>query len=50
MKEIFASVGFNQTTLENSRPVRAAGQTSWNYFGLHQLAIEGGASPRPTET
>jgi glycosyltransferase involved in cell wall biosynthesis len=41
MKGIFASVGFKQTTVEYVRPARVAGTTSWNYFGLYKLAIEG---------
>lgn len=41
MKGIFASVGFNQTTIEYTRPKRAAGTTSWNYVSLYKLAIEG---------
>ncbi|WP_289283134.1 MULTISPECIES: glycosyltransferase family 2 protein [unclassified Methylophaga] len=41
MKGIFASVGFRQTTVEYIRPERAAGNTSWNYFSLYKLALEG---------
>ena len=41
MKGIFASVGFNQVTIEYTRPSRAAGTTSWNYFNLYKLAIDG---------
>jgi glycosyltransferase involved in cell wall biosynthesis len=41
MKGIFASLGFKQTVIEYRRPVRAAGKTSWNYFGLYKLAVEG---------
>jgi glycosyltransferase involved in cell wall biosynthesis len=41
MKGIFASLGFKQTTVEYIRPERVAGTTSWNYFGLYKLAIEG---------
>jgi glycosyltransferase involved in cell wall biosynthesis len=41
MKGIFASVGFKQTTVQYVRPARVAGTTSWNYFGLYKLAIEG---------
>ena len=41
MKGIFASVGFNQATIEYTRPERIAGTTSWNYFNLYKLAIEG---------
>jgi glycosyltransferase involved in cell wall biosynthesis len=41
MKGIFASVGFKQTTVEYVRPARVAGTTSWNYFGLYKLAVEG---------
>ena len=41
MKGIFASVGFNECVIEYTRPKRAAGTTSWNYFKLWKLAIDG---------
>jgi len=41
MKGLFASLGFKQTTLEYSRPERAAGTTKWNYIQLYKLALEG---------
>lgn len=41
MKGIFASLGFNSSTIEFIRPERAAGITKWNYFSLYKLAIEG---------
>lgn len=41
MKGLFASLGFNQVTIEYSRPERVAGTTKWNYIQLYKLAIEG---------
>ena len=41
MKGIFASVGFNECVIEYTRPKRAAGTTSWDYFKLWKLAIDG---------
>ena len=41
MKGIFASVGFNDTVIEYSRPERAVGESKWNYWQLYRLALEG---------
>ena len=41
MKGIFASLGFKEVTIEYIRPLRAAGETKWNYWQLYKLAIEG---------
>lgn len=41
MKGIFASLGFRETTVEYSRPERAAGNTKWSYLKLYHLAVEG---------
>jgi len=41
MKGLFAWVGYRQIGLEFTRPARAAGDTSWNYWKLWNFAIEG---------
>lgn len=41
LKGIFASLGFNETTIDYARPERAAGETKWNYRKLYKFAIEG---------
>ncbi|MFT6967068.1 MAG: glycosyltransferase involved in cell wall biosynthesis [Marivirga sp.] len=41
MKGIFASLGFNQVTIEYVREERVAGQAKLNYFKLYKLALEG---------
>lgn len=41
MKGLFASLGFKQSTIEYTRPERAAGTTKWNYIQLYKLALEG---------
>lgn len=41
MKGIFASVGFKTTTVPYARPLRAAGETSFNPLALFNLALEG---------
>jgi len=41
MKGIFASLGFKQYILEYARPERLAGTTSWNYWKLYALALDG---------
>ncbi|BAU40889.1 glycosyltransferase family 2 protein [Leptolyngbya sp. O-77] len=44
MKGLFAWVGYRQTHIYFDRPERYGGQTSWNYWHLWNLAIEGIAS------
>jgi polyisoprenyl-phosphate glycosyltransferase len=41
MKGLFAWVGFKQTGIEYSRPLRAAGETKWNYWRLWNFALDG---------
>ena len=41
MKGLFAWVGFEQATVEYSRPERRAGQTSFNYVKLWNFALDG---------
>ncbi|HEU5047968.1 MAG TPA: glycosyltransferase family 2 protein [Rickettsiales bacterium] len=41
MKGIFAFAGFSTTTIYFDRESRAAGTTSWNYWGLWKFALEG---------
>jgi hypothetical protein len=41
MKGLFAWVGFRQVGVPYVRPARAAGETSWRYFGLFRFAIDG---------
>lgn len=41
MKGIFAWLGFSTTTIYFERPARFAGQTSWNYWKLWRLALDG---------
>jgi glycosyltransferase involved in cell wall biosynthesis len=41
MKGLFAWVGYKQTAIYYDRDPRQAGETSWNYFKLWQLAVEG---------
>jgi polyisoprenyl-phosphate glycosyltransferase len=41
MKGLFAWVGFKSTAIYYDRDPRYAGNTSWNYFKLWRLAIEG---------
>ncbi len=41
MKGLFAWVGFRQVGVPYVRPARAAGGTSWRYFGLIRFAIDG---------
>lgn len=41
MKGLFAWLGFTHTTVEYSRPQRAAGETKWNYWRLWNFALEG---------
>lgn len=41
MKGLFAWVGFRQVGVAYARPPRAAGTTSWGYFGLLRFAIDG---------
>lgn len=41
MKGLFAWVGFRQVGVPYVRPARAAGATSWRYFGLIRFAIDG---------
>lgn len=40
-KGMFCWIGFNKKEIEFEQGDRVAGQTSWNYFGLFNLAIEG---------
>ncbi len=37
----FAWVGFAQIGVPYARPKRAAGSSSWNYYGLWKLALDG---------
>ena len=41
MKGLFAWVGFSSKAIPYSRAPRASGRTSWNYWRLWNLAIEG---------
>lgn len=41
MKGLFAWVGFKSTTLEYTRAERSAGTSSFNFFRLWRLALEG---------
>jgi glycosyltransferase involved in cell wall biosynthesis len=41
MKGMFAWVGFKSTDVFYDRKARVAGKTTWNYFKLFNLAIEG---------
>jgi glycosyltransferase involved in cell wall biosynthesis len=41
MKGLYAWVGFNSTTIEYTRPARAAGRTKWKYWGLWNFALDG---------
>ena len=41
MKGLFAWVGYKQTAIYYDRDPRLAGETSWNYLKLWQLAVEG---------
>jgi glycosyltransferase involved in cell wall biosynthesis len=41
MKGLYAWVGFNSTTVEYTRPARAAGRTKWKYWGLWNFALDG---------
>ncbi|WP_397404010.1 glycosyltransferase family 2 protein [Phenylobacterium sp.] len=41
MKGLFAWVGFRQVGVPYVRPARAAGATSWRYFGLIRFAVDG---------
>lgn len=41
MKGIFATLGFNQCTVEYVRSSRFAGTTKWSYLKLYGLALEG---------
>ena len=41
MKGLFAWVGFRQVGVAYVRPERAAGETSWRYFQLWRLALDG---------
>ena len=41
MKGLFAWVGFRQVGVPYVRPARAAGETSWRYFGLIRFAVDG---------
>ncbi len=41
MKGLYAWVGFNPSTIEYSRPPRAAGNTKWGFWGLWNFALEG---------
>lgn len=40
-KGMYAFIGFNKTFVEFETQDRVAGQTSWNFWGLLKLAIEG---------
>lgn len=40
-KGMFCWIGFNKKEIEFEQGDRVAGQTSWNYFSLFNLAIEG---------
>lgn len=40
-KGMFCWIGFNKKEIEFEQGDRVAGQTSWNYLGLFNLAIEG---------
>lgn len=44
MKGLFAWVGYRQTYIYFDRPERYGGQTSWNYWKLWNLALDGIAS------
>ena len=41
MKGLFAWVGFRQTAVYYDRDPRLAGETSWNYWRLWRLAVDG---------
>jgi glycosyltransferase involved in cell wall biosynthesis len=41
MKGLFAWVGFAQIGVPYARPKRAAGSSSWSYYGLWKLALDG---------
>jgi polyisoprenyl-phosphate glycosyltransferase len=41
MKGLFAWIGFEQATIEYDREPRAAGRSSWRYWKLWNLALEG---------
>ncbi|MGH8204180.1 MAG: glycosyltransferase family 2 protein [Steroidobacteraceae bacterium] len=41
MKGLFAWIGFSQATLEYDRDARAGGRSSWRYWKLWNLALEG---------
>ena len=41
MKGLFTWVGFRQVGIPYNRPMRVAGSTSWNYWGLFRFAIDG---------
>jgi glycosyltransferase involved in cell wall biosynthesis len=41
MKGLFAWVGFKQTSVLYDRPSRYKGETTWNYWQLWNLAIDG---------
>jgi glycosyltransferase involved in cell wall biosynthesis len=41
MKGLFAWVGYKQTAIYYDRDPRLAGETSWNYLKLWQLAVDG---------
>ena len=41
MKGLFAWLGFSQTTVPYTRPVRLAGKSKWGYWKLWNLALEG---------
>lgn len=41
MKGLYAWAGFNSTTVEYSRPGRAAGSSKWKLWGLWNFALDG---------
>jgi len=41
MKGMFAWVGYRQTSVDYARPVREAGETSWNLWKLWNFALDG---------
>ncbi|RVU34112.1 glycosyltransferase [Hwanghaeella grinnelliae] len=41
MKGLFAYVGYRQATVEYERPIRAAGETKFNYWKLWNFSLEG---------
>lgn len=41
MKGLYAWVGFNSTTVEYTRPSRAAGKSKWKFWGLWNFALDG---------